>query len=301
MKRTLVALAMAWLGGSVIAVAAAPVTEDFESGYADGEPVRVYADWFFKDANDDPATDDGAGVNDGWGVGPGDRAFTWVAHPFDWNDPKLVSVAFGGDWKTDAAGKLDDDRAGWSISNEDDSSDNIFGVQMDPGGQGESALNIECYWDGQNVGDDAGRASIVALPKLEGGTWYRLRAKFTKLTATSAKVEVTFVELDDSGDPTGDETKGSIADTSQLSDTGGEAVPNQRYFAAETVWPVFKNYLAATAGFDNAYFQIEKGDGAETAEPEPEPDPKPEPEPEPEPEPKPDPKPEPEPDEDPFS
>lgn len=270
MKRTVIAVAVGWLAGALTAAAGTPATEDFEKGYTDGEPLRVHADWFYQDENEDPTCEDDAGLGGSWGVAKGDRAFTWVAKSFDFNDPKLVSVTIGGDWQTDPEGRLDDDRAGWSISKTSDSSDQIFGVQMDPGGEGEGGLNIECYWDGDEFGDDGGRKSIVDLPKLKADTWYRLRAKFTKLSDTSVKIEVTFVELDESGKPTGKETKGSLADTAKLPDTEGNEIPNKGYFTPTTVWPVLKNFQAVDGGFDNAYFEIEEKSESSAEEVQPE-------------------------------
>ena len=278
MKWTVIVLTVAWLIIPAAATTGSPVTEDFEDGFADGQPLRVHADWFFGEQKGDPNADDEAGTKGGWGVAPGDRPFAWVANPFNWNDPELVSVTVGADWQTDAEGRLDDDRAGWSISNEDDSSSNIFGVQIDPGGSGESGINIEAYWDGENFGDDSGRTSIVDLPKLDGDTWYRLRAKITKLTDTSAKIKVTFVKLDDDGEPTGDVVSGTLDDTAALSGTPSGAVPNEAYFTPTTVWPVFKNYGRVIGGFDNAYFEIEKTSDAAAEPVEAEPadtDPKP--------------------------
>ncbi len=256
MKTTVTTLAVLLLTGCLTAFAGQVETESFDTGFVDGEPLRVHADWFYEEANGEPTGEDDAGIAGG-GVSNGDRAFTWVAHPLDFNDAELVSITVGGDWQTDASGKLDDDRAGWSISNEDDSSDNIFGVQLDPGGSGQ---NIEAYWDGDTVGDDGGRTSIVDLPELQPDTWYRLRATFTKLTATSVKIDVTFVQLDDAAEPTGEVTDGSLADTAQLSGETGDEVPNSGYFTPTTIWPVFKNYRQLEGGFDNAYLKIETTD-----------------------------------------
>ena len=276
MIRLSIALTLAAMVIPSVAVAAEPVTEDFESGYSAGEPLRVHADWFFMEDKQDPTTEEEAGVGDSFGVAKGDRCFTWIAHPFSWNDPELASVTVGGDWQTDDEGRLDDDRAGWAATDATDSSDNVFGVQMDPGGDGESGMNIECYWDGEKFGDDAGRASIVDLPELKPDTWYRLRATFTKLTASSAKIDVTFTELDDEGEPTGEPTTGTVADTAAMAEVDGGAVPNSGYFSPESIWPVLKNYHGCDGGFDNAFFQIEttSGEAAEpaaTVEPEPAP------------------------------
>lgn len=257
MKKTATFLAMALLLGSATAFAGKVVTEDFEKGYTDGEPLRANAAWFFDEAKETPTSEDDAGLGKSFGVSNGDREFTWIAQPLTFGDPKLVSITVGGDWQTDAEGKLDDDRAGWSISKEKDSSDNTFGVQMDPGGSGEGGMNIEAYWDGATFGDDGGRASIVDLPKLKADTWYRLRAKFTKLSATSVKIDVTFTELDADGKPTGDVISGSIADTSKLSDEAENKIPNPGYFTAETVWPLLKNFSNCEGGFDNAFLEVE--------------------------------------------
>jgi len=265
MKKMVAVLAVVLLAGPWAALAGTAVTEDFETGYTDGEPLRVHADWFFADGNDSPTCEHDAGIGGKFGVSKGERAFTWVAKSLNFNDEGFTSVTVGGDWQTDTDGKLDDDRAGWSISNESDSSDNIFGVQMDPGGKGESGLNIEAYWDGDEFGDDGGRTSIVDLPKLKADTWYRLRAKFARLSDTSVKIDVTFVELDASGEPTGEVTKGTIADTSKLPNTEGDEIPNAGYFTPTTVWPVLKNYQGLDGGFDNAYFEIDKGSEGSSA------------------------------------
>lgn len=240
-------------------------TDDFETGHVNGEPLRKHRDWFFEEQNADPTFQEQAGVGQSGGVAPGDRAFTWIAHSFDWNDAELVAVVVGGDWQTDSSGRLDDDRAGWTISNNDDSSDNIFGVQIDPVGtpttlEEAQEYNIEAYWDGDTFGDNEGRTSIIKLPQLKPNTWFRLRAKFTKLTPTSAKIDVTFVELDDKGNPIDQVHKGTLDDTSSVSGTAGNAKPNRAYFTAPAVWPVFKNYLAVEGGFDNAYFEVQRAE-----------------------------------------
>lgn len=279
MIRSMIVLTLALATSGQISRAGQVSTEDFETGFRSGAPLRTHGDWFFAEQNAEPTSQENVGLAKSWGIGPGDRAFTWSSKPFSWSDPKLVSVTMGGDWQTDAAGNLDDDRAGWSISDEDDSSDNIFGVQIDPGpvtapsggvevfgfrlgGEDppEPGLNIETYWDGDTSGDDGGRAQIIELPKLEPETWYRLRAKFTKLTSTSAKIEVTFVQLDKSGSPAGKVHAGVLEDTSKLPDDEGRAKPNEAYFAAPTTWPVFKNFSVAEGGFDNAHFEIERSD-----------------------------------------
>lgn len=232
---------------SVASANAQTYTEDFESGYTDGAQLRTHADWFYEAANSGPTTEDDVGFNSSWGLTDGDRIFTWVAHPFDWNDGNLTSVIFKMDFETDGSGHFDDDRIGWMISDTDDSSSNIFSVQMDPGGSGYC---IEGYWDGVSLADR--RPHIVDLPSLSANTWYRFKAEFTKLTSTSAKIDVELWSLDASGDPDTKVASGSISDTSTL----GSDAPNSKYFTADTIWPAYKNFTTAAADADNAYFEI---------------------------------------------
>ena len=270
MFRSMISSQLLVMAISSLAMAGDGATEDFEAGFANGQPLRIHNGWFYEQANDSPVVYKGGGIDGGWGISPGDRAFTWTAKQFVWDpNPKFVAVVMGGDWQTDANGLLDDDRAGWSISDEDDSSDNIFGVQIDPldaidpdGGlqvapDDDVKLNIEAYWDGPEVGDDGGRATIVELSELKPSTWYRLRARFTKLSPASARIDVSFVELDDSGNPTGEELKGTLDDTSKLPDTPGNRKPHPHYFSASKLWPVYKNFHVVQGGFDNAYFEIQ--------------------------------------------
>ncbi len=232
----------------------AGICEDFEVGYTLGTELREHPDWFYGTANSGPQPQAGIGVDGTIGLTNGNRAFTWVAHEFDWNDPDLAGVFFQMDFETDPSGVFDDDRLGWSISDTDDSSDNIFGVQMDPGGTGAGG-NIECYWDGDTAGDDGGRTSIVDLPALAGNTYYRLYAEFTKLTATSVKLDVTLTELDAAGNEIGVVAAGTLSDTDLLPDTPGDEIPNPHYFMGP-MWPVFKNYDGVDGAADNACFGI---------------------------------------------
>jgi uncharacterized repeat protein (TIGR02543 family) len=238
-------------------LASTVVCEDFESGYTPGNELRTHADWFYEDGHSGPIVTAGIGVDGSIGLSNGDRAFTWVAHEFNWNDPDLLAVWFQMDYQTDADGTFDDDRLGWSISNTDDSSDWIFGIQMDP--DGGAGGNIETYWDGDTFGDDGGRYSIVDLPALSGNTWYRLKGEFTKLTATSARIDVTLWQLDASGDTVGQVVSGSVPDTDLLPGGEGEELPNEGYFTATSMWPVYKNFNNTDGAADNTCFGIITG------------------------------------------
>ncbi|MEE8308347.1 MAG: alkaline phosphatase, partial [Gammaproteobacteria bacterium] len=219
-----------------------------------GIVIGEAADW--TDGGSGPVVTAGAGVAGSVGLAPGSNIFTWTALPFDWNAADLQGVTISLDLQTDDSGEYDDDRIGWMITDSSTSSSNIFSVQMDPGGDGASGQNIEGYWDGVNGADR--RPSIVNLPVLTADTWYRLELTVTKLTATSASLDVTFMELDASGDPSSIVASGSIADTATL----GDDEPNAKYFDPSTIWPAYKNMDGG--GADNAAFEvITSSDGEE--------------------------------------
>lgn len=249
------------------------VWESFDQGFSDEGPLGRHPDWLSAAAPSPAAarSASAAGVAGSRGVASARLGFTWVGHPIHRGDPRLLAVTIGGDWQTDPKGRFDDDRVGWTLSPDDSSSQHHFGVQLDPegpggtpavlpepGAAGAPRLVVESYWDGEGAdGKDAGRAPIVELPRLSPSTWYRLRARFERLTGESVRIDVTFVELDSNGEPTGPVTRGSLADTAAL--VRGPAVirPAARYFASETVWPVFKNYFKVGGGFDNAFLETE--------------------------------------------
>jgi hypothetical protein len=224
---------------------AAPVCEDFESGYTLGSKIGTHADWY--DNGNGPVVNSGLGVGGSVGLAPGNNIFTWTAHPFDWNASDFTGVMVQMDFQTDGSGHLDDDRIGWMITNSSSSSSNIFGLQCDPGGSGYC---IEGYWDG--VSSDDRRPHIVDLPALSADSWYRFRAVITRLTATSASIDVTLIELNASGDSVGVAAFGSIANTAAL----GDDEPNAKYFTAAALWPAFKNYTSAGANADNACYEV---------------------------------------------
>ena len=233
----------------LIVSASSGFDEDFDSGFTTGATIGTHAAWF--DDGDGPVVTASAGTAGSIGLAPADHIFTWSAHPFDWNDASLVSVTLSMDFQTSSTGLFDDDRVGWMITDDDVGSSNIFAVQLDPG---PSGLNIEGYWDGSSADK---RPSIVDLPALSNSTWYRLTSVITKLSPTSARIDVTFTELDGSGDPVGAQVTGSIADTSAL----GADAPNSKYFTPSIVWPAYKNYAnppggGTDGGADNAHFAL---------------------------------------------
>ena len=182
----------------------------------------------------------------------GGSIFNWTAHPFNWNAADFQKIILQGDFKTDGTGAFDDDRLSWTINGTSTSSNNQFGVQLDhPNG------GIVTYWS--NVIGGA-KINDVIVPLTAGGstgtqanTWYRFKAEITKLSPTSARIDVNLVMLDASGNPTGTPFTGSIADTSALA---AGHTPAAGYFTPTTMYPSYKNYTSAAAPADNTCFEV---------------------------------------------
>ena len=221
--------------------------EDYESGFTISQTVGSHADWF--DNGGGPVVTAGAGVNSSVGLAAANNIFTWSSEGFDWNDPDFESVVLEMDFESNTTGTGDvfnDDRVGWMIFDDDIGSDHIFGIQFD-----DSDNKIEGYWDGI-TGADKRPLITTWSPKRE--TWYRLWVKVSRLTATSARIDVTVHEL--AGDGTvavADVAGGTIADTDLL----GDDVPATKYFTASTIWPGYKNYNGSSDGAaDNACYEV---------------------------------------------
>ena len=192
-----------------------------------------------------PAVTSGNGLLGSIGLAPGSSIFTWTEHPFDWNDPAFQSITFDMDFQTDGSGEFDDDRMGWMIVDDDASSTNFFGVQLDHVDGG-----IVTYW--RDSSDTRIQTPIVPLASLSANTWFRFEATITKLTDTSARIDVSLVELDGSGNPTGTPYTGTVDDTS----TWADGVPDERYFTAATMWPAYKNHTGLSGAADNVCFDV---------------------------------------------
>jgi len=249
MQRSMFLMAVvAMIVGAVSVGRAETFTEDFEAGYPEGSNLADHADWFGQGTYKSPTIVAGQGVAGSIGLSPGQKNFHWTAHPLDWDDPTLAGVILQMDFETAAAGDpnfpYDDDRVGWSVDPAGTSSTEFFSVELDGG-------VIQGRW---KVGSSTKKPLIVALPVLSADTFYRLRAEFTKLTDTSARVDVTLTELDAGGDPVGDPVvTGQIPDTSDL----GSDSPPEVMFTAPALYPSFKNYNEkAPANADNAYVEI---------------------------------------------
>jgi hypothetical protein len=148
------------------------------------------------------------------------------------------------DFQSDSNAKFYDDRIGWIITDGDVDSTNFFGVQLDNSQNGR----IVTHW--QDGSGTLIQTPIVGLTEIKANTWYRFMAEITKLTATSARINVSLVELDAGGNPTGTSITGTVSDTS----TWPDGTPDTRYFTAATIWPAYKNSNALQGSADNAFF-----------------------------------------------
>ena len=228
------------------------VCENFNA-FTPGSTIGSYTGWY--DAAGGPIVTAGNGVASSVGLAAATSIYNWTAHSFNWNDSAFQSVVLQQDFKTDGSGNFDDDRLSWTVNGASNSSNNQFGVQLDhPNG------GIVTYWSNTIGGS---KINDVIVPLTAGGTsgtqpnaWYRFTAEITKLTATSAKIDVNLVRLDASGNPTGTPITGSIANTSALA---SGHTPAAGYFTATSMVPSYKNYTAASAPADNTCYEFKTG------------------------------------------
>ena len=214
----------------------------FDTGFTIGQTVGAHADWY--DGGAGPVVTSGNGLGASVGLAPAANIFTWTNRPFNWNSPDLAGITLQMDFQTNASGQFDDDRMGWMTTDTSVDSINTFGVQLDTTEDG----GIVTYWRDSN--DVRVQTPIVPLSTLPANTWFRFWARITKLTPTSAKIDVKLVQLDAAGNPTGTPYAGTLADTSLWPD----GAPDTRYFTATTMWPAYKNHNGTTGAADNACF-----------------------------------------------
>jgi len=218
------------------------VCETFES-LVPGSTIGTYAGWY--DGGAGPVVTAGNGVASSVGVATANSIFNWTAHPFNWNAADFQKITLQGDFQTSGSGGFDDDRLSWTTAGTSTSSNNQFGVQLDPGG-------IVTYWSNV-IGNAKVNDVIVPLSGLTASAWYRFTAEITKLTATSAKIDVSLVLLDASGNPTGTPYTGSIADTSALA---SGHTPAAGYFSPTTMVPSYKNFNSIAGATDNLCYEF---------------------------------------------
>jgi hypothetical protein len=229
---------------SVHQTGAAPTKawEDFDSGFTLTQTVGAHADWY--DGSSGPVVTGGSGVAGSVGLAPAINIFTWTAHPFSWNATEFREVIFQMDYQTDSNAKFYDDRIGWMTTDSNVDSTNFFGVQLD---NLQNDGIVTCW---RNASGTLIQTPIVSLTGIKANTWYRFLAKITKKTATSARINVSLVELDAIGNPTGTPITGTVSDTSLWPD----GTPNTNYFTAAALWPAYKNSSGIQGSADNAFF-----------------------------------------------
>ncbi len=263
MRPVLFSLATLALAASVQAAPQGPFIEDFE-GQTAGTKISSVTGWYGAEGNTNGPTrvatvTASGGLNGSKGLSSGDNGFNWTAHQFSWaNEPVGTKFVFGADYQASLSSettfKFNDDRMGWTTTGTDASSSNHFGVQLD----NEAQAGISGYWKVSGSTKYTPIASFATSNfTVTGGNWYRARTTITKLTNTSAKIDVTLQEVDATGTLIGSQLTGSITDTSAL---GGDSAPSG-YFTATTLTPMYKNFddqntNRSTAGIDNIYFAV---------------------------------------------
>jgi len=232
---------------TTFAVSSIEICEDF-NGYTTGLSIGSHPDWFAGGGG--PLLTADLGVASTVGLGPADEIFTWIAHSFEWSAADFSGISFKMDFQTNGSGQFDDDRVGWMITNDSTNSDFIFGVQLD---NNSSHNRMEGYWDHQ-IGVTGQKDIRVEMADLDSllvaNSWYRLYAKFTNLTDTSARIDGELWSLDVNGDPVSMVASGTIDDTSTL----GNDSPDVTYFGG-TLFPAYKNYSGGQYA-DNACYEI---------------------------------------------
>lgn len=250
--RIMIAVAMTtlvWAGAAQAVV----YTDGFETGYTINTRLADYPTVWFGD-NDPPTDNPLIEANNGLagtvGLGQAAKSFTWLAHSFDWSNPSITSVVLGIDFETtwipdgqtvDTYKPFDDDYLGWAVVNNSDSSGNIFGIHLE-------GREMRAHWMG---GTKEREVTLMTMPVLPALSWYRLRVTYTKLTATSLRLDATLTELDENGNLGNVVGSGTILDTSNSGTTG----PNADLFTGPMWWKA-KNWTSSAGNADNAYLEI---------------------------------------------
>ncbi len=125
----------------------------------------------------------------------------------------------------------------------------------------EGGYGIEASWF--TLMGEHPTITVAPIPDPTVGTWYRLRAAFTKLTEGtepaefmdgSLSIDVQVWQLDAAGKKVSLFGSGSLADTSTFGFNG----PHPAYFyppgSGLDLYPVFRNHNGMRGGSDNAYF-----------------------------------------------
>lgn len=261
MRYGLVTMTVVACVAGMIALGGAAYAESFS---ADFEDPNVYpVNWHIRDTDpwwgqsgdsDDPIIQAGVGVGGSVGLSAAARNFHWVAQPFEWKDPTIAGVILQMDFQT-CSSTGDSywpfrDKIGWTT--------NEFGTDS------AEWLQIELYrgqirgnWKNASGSDRS--PTIVTYDVTPGtspmiaSTFYRAAFKLTKLTETSARIDVSLHAINTDGSTGSQIASGTIADTATL----GSDIPNPALFMAASMWPTYRNYNNGASGkCDNAYFEI---------------------------------------------
>lgn len=224
--------------------------ENFDS-FTEGEVLGDQIDWFGPSTA--PTFSATASCDGSIGLAPAAWGYTWLSHPFRWQAQDFTRLVVGADFQSSNQSEFHDDRVGWIVASDSNHSSLMFAVQLD----NVRGHLIEAYWDGPETTDL--RVPIADIESLiSRNFWYRLRATFTKLTGTSARIDLSLWALDGACEPIEPPIViESIPNTSAL----GLDSPDHKYFNADIMWPVFKTHDSIPGGFDNVYVEIVYGEG----------------------------------------
>ena len=235
-----------WLEGFTIDIA----FDTFDS-YPDGTRVADLPDWYAGDSSSEVQS---IGIGGSQGFTPDSTVFTWSAgdgsiNGFNWSDLETGdAVVLSMDFEfTDG---FEDDAVGWIIGPDSTMLRDYFRVRLWRIGLLGNRYGIEGYW--YKAESETGYATVTIAEvsdTLTTGSWYRLRAEFTRLTATSVSIDAEVWLLDAAGAEMRKIAVGSIADTSAL----GSKAPHTKFFK-NNVWPAFRNDAGNDGACDNAYY-----------------------------------------------
>lgn len=226
--------------------------------YPPNTPLRDTSPWWASTGSQGPTIQAGMGVAGSVGLSASQRNFHWVARPFEWKDPTIAGVILQLDLRT--PGQADpyfpfrDDNVGWTAESESTDSSQFFQITMERVTSPVYLGQIKGKW--RNASGTEQKPIIVEFPRtlLQEFSWYRLRAEITKLTPSSAKIDVSLTALNADGSLGDVIASGTLADTDALP---ANQRPRAAHFSPAIMWPTYKSYNESAAGpADNAYFEI---------------------------------------------
>lgn len=238
--------------------------ESFSEGFEDsnvypiGWQLRNTDPWWGQ-LDADPQIQAGVGFGSSVGLSAAARNFHWVARPFEWKDPTIAGVIIQIDFQTPSS--TGDsywpfrDKIGWTTNQFGTDSGEWLQIELYKKDSTSLLAQIRGSWE--NASGSERQPTIVTYDpsSLNASTFYRAAFKLTKLTDTSARIDVSLHAINADGSTGTEITSGTIPDTSALPNSSD--VPNPALFTAATMWPTYRNYNNGASGkCDNAYFEI---------------------------------------------